>query len=423
MANVMDTSELISSVKKRASIPTNQKLFDDATFREILNEEMNTYVIPYLMEQHEEFLVNFVDLPLVAGKTHYTIPYRAVGNKIREVVYRDSNGNYGEISRISMEDLEDFQNLNDVRSNGVFYIENNHIVLMSNTEADGSLRVYYYLQPNDLVATIDGEIVSTIYNPTLKLSARSNTFAGSTPLTTNPTFTAGVGEDIGATNELTITAHGLGTGAKLQLTTGGTLPTGLSLLTDYWVINIDANTIKLATSFALAVAGTATPITVDTGLGSVTLGMITGVIVTDSTFPTTFTATSKFDIISHRSPNVIHNYDITPVDFDSTNKIITFPVLDIDISAEANDYFYLSNQSPVPQLPAELHPLLAQAATVYCLEAMGDMENLNMAQRKLGIMEKNLRGILNNRTEGSPKKVTNRNGILYDSVRTPRRGF
>lgn len=64
-------------------------------------------------------------------------------------------------------------------------------------------------------------------------------------------------------NTITIEAHGFITGTKIALTTGGTLPAGLTA-TNYWVIKVDANTIKLAaTSLANAVAGTAVDITGD----------------------------------------------------------------------------------------------------------------------------------------------------------------
>lgn len=44
------------------------------------------------------------------------------------------------------------------------------------------------------------------------------------------------------------TAHGLLTGDKVRLTTSGVLPAGLALLTDYYVIRVDANNFKLAAS-------------------------------------------------------------------------------------------------------------------------------------------------------------------------------
>ena len=76
------------------------------------------------------------------------------------------------------------------------------------------------------------------------------------------TGTAGVNSEVDVTaNTLTIPTHGYTVGLKGQLTTTGTLPTGLSLATDYFVIVVDANTIKLANSLVNANAGTAVDIT------------------------------------------------------------------------------------------------------------------------------------------------------------------
>ena len=56
---------------------------------------------------------------------------------------------------------------------------------------------------------------------------------------------------------VTLTAHGLSTGSCIELTTTGTLPTNLSANTNYYVIYVDANSFRLATSAANAIAGTA----------------------------------------------------------------------------------------------------------------------------------------------------------------------
>ncbi len=55
-----------------------------------------------------------------------------------------------------------------------------------------------------------------------------------------------------------LATHGLLTGdGPFQLSNvGGALPAGVTALTDYWVIRIDAGTFYLATSLALALAGT-----------------------------------------------------------------------------------------------------------------------------------------------------------------------
>lgn len=81
-------------------------------------------------------------------------------------------------------------------------------------------------------------------------------------------------------NVLTSVAHGLLTGdGPFQLTTTGTLPTGLALATDYWVIVLSANTFELATSYVNTGGGQGagnptTPITL-TGAGTGTTTMST----------------------------------------------------------------------------------------------------------------------------------------------------
>lgn len=67
--------------------------------------------------------------------------------------------------------------------------------------------------------------------------------------TTTDTFVDG--DVTVGTDRITLTAHGFVSSQQVQLTTTGTLPTGLSLATNYYVKNIDANTIELYTSAAL----------------------------------------------------------------------------------------------------------------------------------------------------------------------------
>lgn len=58
------------------------------------------------------------------------------------------------------------------------------------------------------------------------------------------------------TGAITESAHGYLTGDVGQLSTSGSLPTGFSASTDYFVIKVDADTYKLASSLANAQAGT-----------------------------------------------------------------------------------------------------------------------------------------------------------------------
>lgn len=89
------------------------------------------------------------------------------------------------------------------------------------------------------------------------------------------TFVAG---DVSTVNNtITITGHTLFTGQLITLTTSGTLPAPLTVLTNYYVIVVDADTIKLATTFENAYLGTVIDLTTaGTGTQTVPLNYLWG---------------------------------------------------------------------------------------------------------------------------------------------------
>lgn len=87
------------------------------------------------------------------------------------------------------------------------------------------------------------------------------------------TFTADASTDVLTYTSTTNSPMNILTGTRVQLTTTTTLPAGLALATDYYVIKIDDSTCKLATSYANAIAGTAINIT-DAGTGTHTMSRL-----------------------------------------------------------------------------------------------------------------------------------------------------
>lgn len=107
---------------------------------------------------------------------------------------------------------------------------------------------------------ITGTIGAPANGPSVPI-IRARTFSAQCNVTVNTgsakTFTA-----VAATDICTATAHGLALGSILQVSnSGGALPAGLSAVTNYFAIPIDANTFYLASSLALAQAGTHIDIT------------------------------------------------------------------------------------------------------------------------------------------------------------------
>jgi hypothetical protein len=87
------------------------------------------------------------------------------------------------------------------------------------------------------------------------------------------------------TEEFTVTGHSFKPGDEIEFSTTGTIPSGISSGTNYWCIVVDADTIKVASSLANALNGTATIIS-NNGTGTLTVGLVGPfIIVADRAAP------------------------------------------------------------------------------------------------------------------------------------------
>lgn len=310
MAKVMTSDDLIRSLKRRALIPTDQSTFSNEDFLEILNEEMDTGILPYLLEQHEEHLVTFTELPAdLEAPFEYAVPYRAIGNKLRDVALIDSAGNPYELSRASLEEISDYKSFTTIDDTGVFYMQGNKVVLMSvNGSPNSKIRMYFYLRPSSLVLLKE-------------------------------------------------------TGKITSISTGSS-----------------------------------------------------ETILTLDNFPTKYANNPLFDVVGDKSPNKLKKFDIQAASVNQNTKSVTISNTLLPDDIEVGDYLCQAEESPVPQIPTELHPILAQRGAVYCLESLGDTEGLGNAMRKLQSMEKGVTNLIENRVEGAPQKIKPRHTNLRDAV-------
>ena len=79
-----------------------------------------------------------------------------------------------------------------------------------------------------------------------------------------------------------------------------------------------------------------------------------------------------------------------------------------------------AQESKVPQVPTDLHVVLAHRLAARCLEALGDTQGLNNANVKLQDFEGKLQNVIDNRVEDAPKKVKNRNGLIRSGLLSKR---
>lgn len=310
MSRVLTGNKLVESVRNRAMIPNDTSVYTDQNILDISNEEIDVQLLDKLLTLHEEHLTTHID---VARNSEgiYDIPYRSVGNKIRDVVLINGGTQY-ELSQISIGELPDYSYDNSSSSHGMdkFYVESNQIKFLKPTRSYDTVRIYFYIRPSVLTKTEEAGQISTISND-------------------------------GTETTLTFTS-----------------------------------------------------------------------------MPSKFASTVLFDIVGQRSPNRIKAWDIPQLEVNTSLNYIKFNTSDIEDvlgDIKAGDYVCQAEESPVPNIPTEMHPLLAQLTAVHILEALGDSEGLGNAQRRLDKMTKSVMELVDDRVELAPKKIRPRHGALNEA--------
>jgi hypothetical protein len=391
MSSILKTGDLIRSIKRRAFIPSSQETFSDEDFLEMATEEINLGLVPLIQRMNEEHLVYYIDVEIEKGKRRYPIPARAHGNKLRDVALLDENKNIFEMHRYSISEISDFTNSTVYINSRGFYLENNYVVLANFEENLGQqLRFYFYLRPNILVKEEDGAKIQTI--TTILEENFINPKAGSISNI----------QPNGLDTIITSNNHGLKSGSKIQISASNSIPAINGI---YEVFNITTNSFSIRTS--ITTAGNA---------GSWKL-MLEVYQFQFLDIPDKFLNNSKFDFTQKESPNKIIAYDLFVNRVDQNVKVMTFPKDSLE-EISIGDYVTIQEETIVPNIPTELHPILAQRVAVACLEAMGDEQNKQSAERKLAAMEKDAGTFLDNRVEGASQKIKARHSPLVNTLNT-----
>lgn len=308
MSKALTTKKIIESAKRRAQIPTHQDTFSPDDFIALANEELHLGLMPSVLQLHEDYFLWETEVPVIPNKNSYTIPYRATGNKLRDVFYKDSNGNIIELTRIGQDDRADYNFPYGVSVFSAYRVQSNKIVVepAMNGPAAGSFVFVYYIRANDLV--MDDEV---------------------------------------------------GDIASIDRTNG---------------------------------------------------------IIVLKEMPKKFDMNTKYDFIQNRSPHVHKAIDCQATSINPSLRTVTFNPDDIPEELEIGDHLAFAQESKVPQVPTDLHVVLAHRLAARCLEAIGDSQGLNNANIKLQEFEGKLQNVVDNRVEDAPKKVKNRNGLIRSGL-------
>lgn len=383
----MTSDDLVSAVKRKMSIPITQVTFSDQDLLDFATEELFATQVPSIMQFHEEFFVTDAEVPLVANVSRYNIPNRAIGMKLRDLFYQDTSDNLHEMVNVGPSNSDIYKTNNTGYTNPRnFHVQANEIILLPDIKegVSGSLLMKYYLRPNSLVlnerAAVSNSFVKIITISNADLVAGDIISIGGQNLIAGTTFA------IGATS--TATAANLSTAANTL--------TGITATSSGADVNIFYQT--LSKTFTTT---NSTGFVIDSEIG-----------IKCDTIPEHFEDGMFVDFLQTLGGHSTLKLDVElGVDSVSSDTIF-FPVADIPSQFIIGDYICEQYECIIPQIPSDLHTILAERTCMRILESLGDTQGAQTQLAKIGDFEARQAVMIDNRTEGAPRKIVNRNSLL-----------
>lgn len=310
MASSIDytVDRIISSIKRRITLPDAQNLYSDSDLIEFMNDEMASTLIPLVHSVQQEYWINIHDVQLVQNQLNYKIPIRGCANGLRLVTLLDTNNNEIDYPLLRPENTASAYNWLSPSSTSTlygFYMQDDHIVMFPNsvvTNPVNQVRFRFERQPNQLCAVLDAAHITAI----------------------------------------------------------------------------------------------------NTGTSTITVDNI----------PEDWTDSLEFDIINGSIAFQSKGDDLTVSDIDTVTLEIVVDDLPSDVAV--GDWFCLAGTAPVPQIPFQMFPYLAQSVANLCMAGMADMEPYKDGKQKEAQMKEDLLKLLQPRDIGNVQTILNRGGF-FDS--------
>jgi hypothetical protein len=394
--------ELIEAVKRKISMPITQVTFSDDDILAFANEELFLAQVPSIMQYHEEYLVYRQTVPLIPQIQRYDIPDRAIGMKLRDLFFKDDNGNLYEMSNTGAANQDYFQQ--DSFGGNIakyFYIENNSVVLPSNVPATvrGSLEMTYYLRPNSLV---DNDRAAVCVNFVKRIRIEGPPIvAGDTLKINGETIVIPAEWEAGVPSGLSQTTDA----ARISQAITQLSIDGLSSVVSGTTITIKYENRRMH------VSSTSQGISVSSRIG-----------IECESIPSHFKDRMLIDFLQTSGGHKTYSFDVRVPSSAISGDVIFFEDSIVPSDFRLGDYICQQYECIIPQVPSDLHNLLAERTCARILEALGDQAGLQTANAKISELEQRQATIIDNRVEGAPKKVFARHSLLRYGKRRRARG-
>jgi hypothetical protein len=135
----------------------------------------------------------------------------------------------------------------------------------------------------------------------------------------------------------------------------------------------------------------------------------TSTTISVNNIPDHITPDTLVDLIQLKSPHKCLRIDV-PITIMANSIVIDNEYVPANLVV--GDMIAAAEECCIPQIPTDLHSMLAQRIACRCLEAMNDQTGLAAANAKLQEMETKAATLIDARVDDAPFKVLNRFGVL-----------
>jgi hypothetical protein len=335
------------------------------------------------------------------------------------------------MTRIAVEDISDSYYNSFIGNGGLraFYLEGDEIVLSGSVSAaPGFIVVSYYMRPNTMVSENNAAVVTNVNknNGLVTVDKVPESFLNvlNFDITSSKSAFRLVAKEITPDGYISDTNLNYTFGTIKKITS--TLPLFSSLVSSsYITVTDNSNGLNTLNVFWIDLTASAAPIVPNANIYRVNCTTATSnadvITALSNLFNSTFVDNRLIMTAVTSDSFAIENGGIgisVGDNFTITNTIPVIQVVDqagtitIPAKLQINDVIALPEETTIPQIPIELHSMLAQRAAMRCLESLGDNTGLQAAAAKLADMEAKTASLIDNRVESSPLKVVPRHGLI-----------
>jgi hypothetical protein len=158
----MTSDRILRGIKRRMTFPGNQSVMDDDDILEICDDVISIDILPHIVSLRQDYVVRKIKVPCVSGQKSYLIPYRAIGQTLRDLKIVDSSNRAYDMRLIQIEDEHKFRISGSSAPSSAFYFSGDSIVLTSDADSAWSLEFWVDFAISRLVKVQDCALVQSI---------------------------------------------------------------------------------------------------------------------------------------------------------------------------------------------------------------------------------------------------------------------